>query len=311
MATLTKRPRGLPADLDVEKFMQAAAEEEGMIVSAGFPPGFLDGYWGEVRRKLGDTGLPPEAIQPLIDAYTAARGLDWWRIFERPWAEVADDIRRSFPTGTAVMSKAKPAVPDPAQPPSDDALAALMADTSAFDRATAKSKIGKAVGSVVVAATRGKSRQLAVASDAGPMTARKAAAAGFTRITIVYNGPVNGRPEWELTDEVRHADPVLGCTLIAPKGYKFDLASVPRPLWAIIAPFDLSTLAPLFHDLIYEFKGNLPSADYVHPHPARRFTQKEADDLFLRLMAAEGVPWWKRNAAYSAVRAAGWSYWNT
>jgi hypothetical protein len=211
------------------------------------------------------------------------------------------------------VSKAKPrpvAVPaDP--PPSDDALAALMDDTSAFDRATAKSKVGKVVGSVAVAATRGKNRWLAVASDAGPVTAREAAAAGFTRIAIVYNGYVNGRPEWELTGEVRHSDPGLGCTLIAPKGYKFDLASVPRPLWAVIAPFDLSTLAPLFHDLIYEFKGNLPSADYVSPYPARRFGQKEADDLFLRLMAAEGVSWWKRNAAYAAVRTAGWTYWHT
>ncbi len=211
------------------------------------------------------------------------------------------------------MSKAKPpVVPAEVFPPPDAELAVLLGDTAAFDKATAKGKVGKQVGAVAVAATAGRNRQLAVASADGPMTAHAATVAGFTRIGIVYNGPVNGRPEWELLDEVRHRDPVLGCTLIAPKGYKFDLASVPRPLWSLIAPFDLSTLAPLFHDLLYEFRGLLPSADYVTPHPPpRRFNQKDADDLFLRLMMVEGVPAWKRNAAYVAVRSAGWTYWNT
>ena len=55
----------------------------------------------------------------------------------------------------------------------------------------------------------------------------------------------------------------------------------------------------------------MPSADYVTPFPAPQFTQRDADDLFLRLMVAEGVSWWRRNAAYAAVRAAGWTYWNT
>ena len=207
------------------------------------------------------------------------------------------------------MSKAKPvaaSLPADDLPP-DDALAALMGDDSAFEKATAKP--GKVVGHVVAAGGRGAAKT--AAATAQRMTAREAAAAGFTRVGIVYNGYVNSRPEWELLDEVRHADPVLGCTLIAPKGYKFDLASVPRPLWAVIAPFELSTLAPLFHDLIYEFKGRMPAPAYINPYPFRRFVQKDADDLFLRLMVAEGVSRWQRNAAYVAVRSFGWTYWNT
>ena len=204
----------------------------------------------------------------------------------------------------------------PAQPadiddpsPSEAELSALLADDTAWANATAKK--GKVVGSLAALDGKGKKRMLAMPSVAGPMTAKAAATAGLTRITITFNGYVNGRPEWELADEVRYADAALGCTLIAPKGYKFDLASVPRPLWSLISPFDLSTLAPLFHDLVYEFKGNMPSADYAAPFPAPRFTQRDADDLFLRLMVAEGVSWWRRNAAYAAVRAAGWAYWNT
>ena len=194
------------------------------------------------------------------------------------------------------------------QHPAQDELLKLMADDSAYKRATAKK--GKQVGTIAVQPGRGPKRSLAKATVEGPMSAKAAAAAGLARIAVIYNGTVNGRPEWELQDEVRHADDDLGCTLIAPKGYKFDLASIPRPLWSIIAPFELSTLAPLFHDLIYEFKGNMPSDDYISPFPFRRFVQKDADDLFFRLMVAEGVSRWKRNAAYVAVRSAGWTYWN-
>ena len=191
---------------------------------------------------------------------------------------------------------------------SDDptALARLVDDESAWKNATAQSKVGKEVGAIFVTPGRGPKRRL---GRPFPAAVTAQATAGMTRIAIIYNGQVHGRPEWELADEVRHFDAELGATLIAPKGYKFDLASIPRPLWSLIAPFELSTLAPLFHDLIYEFKGNLPS-DNVAPFPARHFFQKDADDLFLRLMVLEGIPWMKRNAAYVAVRAAGWTYWN-
>jgi hypothetical protein len=97
------------------------------------------------------------------------------------------------------------------------------------------------------------------------------------------------------------------CTLTAKKGFSFDLASVPRPLWWLIAPNELSILAPLFHDLLYGFGGRLPDESYVRPY--RTFTRRETDDLFLYLMEVEGVARWRRLAAYSAVRAAGALSW--
>jgi hypothetical protein len=99
-----------------------------------------------------------------------------------------------------------------------------------------------------------------------------------------------------------------GVTLTAKAGYSYDLASVPRPLWWLIAPNELSLVAPLFHDLLYEYRGVLPAESAT---PYRTYTRREADDLFLHLMEVEGIEWWRRNAAYSAVRAAGWTYWNT
>ena len=99
-----------------------------------------------------------------------------------------------------------------------------------------------------------------------------------------------------------------GHTITARAGYAFDLSSIPRPIWWLLAPNELSIVAPLFHDLLYEYQGTLPAGDVS---PYRTYTRRETDDLFLHLMGVEGVAWWRRNAAYSAVRAAGGIYWAT
>ncbi len=110
---------------------------------------------------------------------------------------------------------------------------------------------------------------------------------------------------WRLLEDYSYD--YQGCTLTARKGFSFDLASVPRPLWWLIAPNELSILAPLFHDLLYAYGGRLPDESDIRPY--RTFTRRETDDLFLHLMEVEGVPRWRRLAAYSAVRAAGGPYW--
>ena len=88
-------------------------------------------------------------------------------------------------------------------------------------------------------------------------------------------------------------------TITIPGGYEFDLASVPRPLWSVIAPFELSISAPLVHDFIYEFRGVLPAGATA---PERTYTRKEADRLFAEMMSAEGVPAWRRVLANVSVR---------
>ena len=81
--------------------------------------------------------------------------------------------------------------------------------------------------------------------------------------------------------------------------FTFNLASVPRAFWWLIAPFELSIVAPLIHDFLYRHRGNPPAGSIV---PPRRYTRKEADLLFRNAMAQEGVPAWRRVAAYHAVR---------
>ena len=81
-----------------------------------------------------------------------------------------------------------------------------------------------------------------------------------------------------------------------PAGFKFDLASIPRFFWRLIAPFELSIAAPLVHDYLYRNSGYVPTGN---------FSRSDADWIFLQIMREEKVPAWRRWSAYFAVRIFG------
>lgn len=81
------------------------------------------------------------------------------------------------------------------------------------------------------------------------------------------------------------------------QGFRFDLASIPRPLWPLIAPFELSIEAPLLHDYLYFHRG------------LGQFTRGQADRMFLKVMKDEGIWAWRRWPAYVAVRLFGGFAW--
>ena len=105
---------------------------------------------------------------------------------------------------------------------------------------------------------------------------------------------------WRLERPYTYAEDGLRITV--PAGFHFDLASVPRPFWWLIAPFELSVAAPLLHDFLYRYAGRPPAGSV---EPPRSFSREEADRLFRRVMEREGVPGWRRAAAFWAVRAFG------
>ena len=111
---------------------------------------------------------------------------------------------------------------------------------------------------------------------------------------------------WRLEQTYKHPD---GASLITvAQGFKFDLASVPRVVWGLISPFDLSIVAPLVHDFLYHHKGNPPAGAV---DPPRTYTRKGSDVLFKRIMKQEGVWWWRWRLAYAAVRLFGEDAWVT
>jgi hypothetical protein len=79
-----------------------------------------------------------------------------------------------------------------------------------------------------------------------------------------------------------------------PQGFVFDFSSIPRALWWFIPPTGLGDVGPLSHDFAYRSKKG---------------TRAAADKQFLADMKADGIPGWKRNAAYTAVRSFGWMSW--
>ena len=113
---------------------------------------------------------------------------------------------------------------------------------------------------------------------------------------------------WVVAEDCRYAG-LDGGIIIAKRGFKSDLASIPRLFWVIIASFELSLVAPIMHDLIYRCGGNVIPPDGEVTPAGRLFSRKDADDLFLELMTRSKVAYWKRNVAYLAVRAFGQSSW--
>ena len=111
--------------------------------------------------------------------------------------------------------------------------------------------------------------------------------------------------KWRLEEAYRYRDEAHRITV--PEQFEFDLASIPRLFWWLIAPFELSIAAPLLHDFLYRYRGDPPAGAI---EPPRIYSREEADRLFRRVMASEGVARWRRAAAYRAVRWFGGSSWS-
>lgn len=102
----------------------------------------------------------------------------------------------------------------------------------------------------------------------------------------------------------------LGWTIIVPRGFCSDLASIPRWLWWLVAPFELSLAAPLVHDYAYAHGGRVMILTYDRVRRYTYLSRGRVDRAFYELMREEGVWWWRRWAAYHAVRVFGAKHWN-
>jgi len=82
-----------------------------------------------------------------------------------------------------------------------------------------------------------------------------------------------------------------------------DGASSPKAAWTITGflPRGIHDAAALVHDQLYDDKGL---------HHGHTYTRKQADQIFLKMLKECGVKSWHCRAAYLAVRAGGWYYWN-
>lgn len=79
------------------------------------------------------------------------------------------------------------------------------------------------------------------------------------------------------------------------RGFETDFNSAPRLVWRIFAKWEYPS-AGVIHDHLYRY-----------PHG---FTRKQCDDVHFRVLQLKGCPFWKRYAAYAALRLFGWGPWH-
>jgi hypothetical protein len=82
-----------------------------------------------------------------------------------------------------------------------------------------------------------------------------------------------------------------------PEGFLSDGATVPRPFWWLLPPWGTYGQAAIVHDYLCE-TGKMVVADAEF---ALR-TRADAERIFKDSMLASGVPTWKKNVMYIAVR---------
>lgn len=80
-----------------------------------------------------------------------------------------------------------------------------------------------------------------------------------------------------------------------PEGTITDGASVPRPFWNIFEPFGEYFGAAIIHDYLYSSANT-------------EFDRWASDSIFREAMFNIGVPWYRREPIYQAVRMFGSPY---
>jgi Protein of unknown function (DUF1353) len=87
---------------------------------------------------------------------------------------------------------------------------------------------------------------------------------------------------------------VNGRDVVVPKGFGTDLASTPQFAWSLFPPFGRWDEAATLHDYFYRIGGAL--------------SRREADEAFYAGCIQCGVPDWRAEIMFLAVRAFGWLY---
>lgn len=96
-----------------------------------------------------------------------------------------------------------------------------------------------------------------------------------------------GFKTWEVVEDFEVS--INNFSFIVPKGFKTDLASVPRIFWALIPPFGRYSQAAVVHDYLYRVEHD----------------RKEADEIFYDLMIKYETWKWKARVMFWGVRMFG------
>jgi hypothetical protein len=99
---------------------------------------------------------------------------------------------------------------------------------------------------------------------------------------------------WTVEEAFSFDSAVLNTTIMVPKGFVTDGASVPRAFWNIIPPFGKYGQAAILHDYLYRWQA---------------FTREQSDDVLLEGMLASGCSQFQYLTIYMAVHTFGGAAW--
>lgn len=99
--------------------------------------------------------------------------------------------------------------------------------------------------------------------------------------------------------DFEHMTPLqITAALLAGTAFLTDLASIPRLVSGMLPPDGPWAKAAVVHDYLYVTRGI-----------GGRYDRKRADDILKEAMAVLGVPAWKRQVIWMAVRVGGAGGW--
>ena len=99
---------------------------------------------------------------------------------------------------------------------------------------------------------------------------------------------------WYLSTDMTWTLPKSARTILIPRGFVTDFASVPTTFWAWMPPTGRYGLPAIVHDWLYW---------------DQRFSRSEADDIFDAALADLSVSSWRKFVLYRSVRWFGGKYW--
>ncbi len=100
--------------------------------------------------------------------------------------------------------------------------------------------------------------------------------------------------EWIVLTEIIYTS-LDGNRYTVPKGFITDLASIPKMAQGIFSVDDESRMPAVLHDWLY---------------CSKQTTREQADALFREALKRAGCSTLHTLSMWSAVRVAGWAYWN-
>jgi hypothetical protein len=126
-----------------------------------------------------------------------------------------------------------------------------------------------------------------------------------------FKGLISFKRQWELIEDFSLSLPWRHMTVLVPKDFVFDFASVPKILWPVLSPTGVLLLGSVLHDFGYRYGGLIATTHGVNPTPRfLKLTKNQLDMLLAEISTAVSSSVLPGAAAVLGLKIGGWLAWN-